>query len=208
MRAVILALVVAVFGAAAGCTAGADPDAAPVIAPGRPGEAGRTVAPGDVGTDLWSAPTEVDLGYVARMITHHRQALAMTELAPERAGNDVVRRIASRIHDVQGPEIQAMESWQRQYGQVGEAHGHVGGVEDHGGMPGMATERQLAELAAAKGADFDRLFVRLMVAHHEGALEMALEQLSEGTDVRVEEMANDVVATQSVEIERMRAIPL
>jgi uncharacterized protein (DUF305 family) len=70
----------------------------------------------------------------------------------------------------------------------------------------MATEAQLAELAAAKGADFDRLFLRLMTAHHEGAVKMAGEVLAGGNNAAVEEMANEVVATQTAEIHRMRAM--
>lgn len=77
---------------------------------------------------------------------------------------------------------------------------------DHGAMPGMATERQLAELTAATGTDFDRLFLKLMTTHHEGAVTMAGEALAGGNNVAVEEMATEVVATQSAEIHRMRAM--
>ncbi|MEU4744713.1 DUF305 domain-containing protein [Actinosynnema sp. NPDC023658] len=206
MRIVLVAVLVAVL---AGCTSGSD-DQPPIIAPQGPGEQARTVAPDDFGTDRWVAPSEADLRYVARMIVHHRQALDMSALAPERAQNETVRGLASRIHDTQGPEIAAMEQWQRQYAENAPAHGHSADLPevDHGSMPGMATDAQLAALTAARGADFDRLFLQLMIAHHEGAVQMAVELLSSGTDVRVEEMANDVTASQTDEINRMKAITI
>lgn len=206
MRIVVVAALVAVL---AGCTSQAQ-DEPPIIAPQGPGESARTLSPDDVGTDRWVAPNEADLTYVARMIVHHRQALEMSALAPERAQDETVRGLASRIHDTQGPEIGAMEQWHRQYAENAPAHGHSADLPevDHGSMPGMASAEQLAALEAARGADFDRLFLQLMIAHHEGALRMATELLSSGSDVRVEEMANDVVATQADEINRMRAIKI
>jgi uncharacterized protein (DUF305 family) len=73
-------------------------------------------------------------------------------------------------------------------------------------MPGMATERQLDGLRAARGEDFDALFLRLMITHHQGAVTMAAEVLSEGNNVLVEEMASDVIAQQTSEINRMRGM--
>lgn len=92
-------------------------------------------------------------------------------------------------------------------GRRGGAGGTGGmGGHDHGAMPGMATEQQLKELADARGTDFDRLFLKLMTAHHEGALKMAGQALAGGNNVAVEEMATEVVATQTAEIHRMRAL--
>ncbi|MCE7000851.1 DUF305 domain-containing protein [Saccharothrix sp. S26] len=206
MRFVFVAVLVAVL---AGCTSQAD-DQPPIIAPQGPGEQAQTLSPDDFGTDRWVAPSEADLTYVASMIVHHRQALEMTALAPERAQNETVRGLASRIHDTQGPEIAAMEQWQRQYAEKAPAHGHSGELPevDHRSMPGMATDEQLAALKAARGADFDRLFLQLMIAHHEGAIRMATEVLSSGRDVRVEEMANDVATSQADEIDRMKTITI
>jgi uncharacterized protein (DUF305 family) len=80
-------------------------------------------------------------------------------------------------------------------------HGHGG---DGGEMPGMATPEQLDALDKAKGAAFDKLFLELMITHHEGALTMADEVRKNGVDVRVQEIADDVTAEQSDEIRRMR----
>lgn len=73
-------------------------------------------------------------------------------------------------------------------------------------MPGMATAGQLEKLRAAKGTAFDQLFLKLMITHHQGAITMATDVLSEGNNVQVEEMAGDVVAQQTTEISRMRAL--
>ncbi|WP_100865279.1 DUF305 domain-containing protein [Streptomyces sp. 3211.6] len=192
-----------------GCTAG---DGAPhgagdgspvVVAPGRPGEDARTLSPEQAAKQRPDdSPNAADRSYVRRMIEHHRQALTMSALAPERASADGVKRLAERIAAAQGPEIGAMERWQARYpAPAGDPGGH-----DHGAMPGMATEQQLRELTDARGADFDRLFLRLMTAHHEGALTMAGQALAQGNNGAVEEMANEVVAVQSAEIHRMRAL--
>ncbi|MBY8850722.1 DUF305 domain-containing protein [Saccharothrix longispora] len=206
MRVVFVAVLLAVL---AGCTSQPG-DEAPILAPKGPGEQAETVSPDEVGTDRWVAPSEADVTYVAKMILHHRQALDMAALAPQRAQHETVKGLASRIHDTQGPEIGAMEQWRRQYAENAPAHGHSGSLPevDHASMPGMATDAQMAALEAATGAEFDRLFLQLMIAHHEGALRMAVDLLSNGSDVRVEEMANDVVASQSDEIARMRAITI
>lgn len=174
-----------------------------VIVPGRPGENARTLSPEEAAAlQPDDSPNAADRAYVQHMVEHHRQALTMSALAPERASADGVKRLAERITAAQEPEIRTMESWLgRHPAPSGAPAGH-----DHGAMPGMATEQQLKELTAAKGAGFDRLFLTLMTAHHEGAVKMAGEALAAGNNGAVEEMANEVVATQSAEIHRMRAM--
>ncbi|MGW7312428.1 DUF305 domain-containing protein [Streptomyces sp. NPDC054865] len=174
-----------------------------VVAPGRPGEKARTLTPEQAARERPDdSPNAADHAYVRNMTEHHRQALAMSALAPERASAEGVKRLAERIAAAQGPEIGAMEKWiTRHPAPAPDAGGH-----DHGAMPGMATPQQLEQLRGAKGADFDRLFLTLMTAHHDGALKMAGEALSRGNNVAVEEMATEVVATQSAEIHRMRAM--
>ncbi|MFE5554927.1 DUF305 domain-containing protein [Streptomyces sp. NPDC056544] len=196
----------------------ADDGRATVVAPGRPGEAARRLTPEEAAkAKPDDSPNAADHAYVSRMLEHHRQALTMSALAPERAAADAVKRLAERITAAQKPEIGAMEKWLARHPATttpaapatpgdpatpaAPAAGH-----DHGAMPGMATEQQLAELAAAGGTDFDRLFLKLMTAHHEGAVKMAGEALAGGNNVAVEEMATEVVATQSAEIHRMRTM--
>ena len=172
---------------------------APVIAPGRPGEPARTIGPGEAATAV-PTPTAnaADVRYVQDMIVHHRQALDMAILAPARAGTPKLKSLASRINDSQLPEVQVMTSWLREQGQRLPDH-HAG----HAGMPGMATPEQMEALAAASGGEFDRLFLQLMIAHHQGALTMSEQVLTTGSHLRIEELANEIAATQAGEIRRM-----
>jgi uncharacterized protein (DUF305 family) len=189
----VIALVVAL----AGCTS--EPEAAPVIAPDTPGGNAQTLAPSAVSGAVAAPPNDADRLYVAMMIVHHEQALAMTRFVPDRAENATVKGLADRIRYSQEPEIGAMKQWQRVNNDMG-SHG------DHGSMPGMATQEQLTALGAARGKDFDRMFLELMIKHHEGAIKMATDVKSAGTNVQVEEMADDVIAVQTDEINRMKAL--
>ncbi|WP_371129631.1 DUF305 domain-containing protein [Streptomyces sp. TLI_105] len=173
-----------------------------VVAPGKPGEPARRISPEEAARLLPDeSPNGADFRYVQMMTVHHRQALTMTALVPGRASSPQVKKVAERIAAAQRPEIDAMEGWLKNNGGPREQ-----GVHDHHSMPGMATEAQLKELRAAKGRAFDELFLKLMIAHHEGAVTMAAEVLSEGNNVLVEEMANDVIAQQTSEIDRMRSL--
>ncbi|MFJ9037526.1 DUF305 domain-containing protein [Streptomyces sp. NPDC102406] len=172
-----------------------------VIAPGRPGEAAETLSAQDAqrrGAD--DRPNTADVRYVQMMMQHHQQALKMTELAPEQAESGALKRLAERIAAAQGPEIESMRGWLKQHGREETPSGHAA----HASMPGMASAAQLKELRAARGKDFDALFLKLMITHHQGAVTMATEVKSEGNDVQVEEMADDVIAQQTTEISRMR----
>lgn len=192
-----------------GCDAGSDDgakagaDKGPsVVAPGKPGEPARTLSAEEaakaVGDDT---PNSADFRYTRMMIEHHRQALVLTSLVPGRAASSSVVRLAERISASQEPEIGAMEGWLKNNGGDEREETH-----DHAAMPGMATEAQIAGLRAARGKAFDRLFLELMITHHQGAVTMATEALADGNNVLVEEMANDVVAQQTVEIDRMRGL--
>ncbi|MFE4455163.1 DUF305 domain-containing protein [Streptomyces sp. NPDC056796] len=171
-----------------------------VVAPGKPGEPARTLSAEEAvkaaGNDT---PNSADFRYARMMIEHHRQALVLTALVPGRGDSSSVERLAERISASQKPEIGAMEGWLKNNGGDDREETH-----DHAAMPGMATEEQIGQLRAARGKAFDRLFLELMITHHQGAVTMAAEALADGNNVLVEEMANDVVAQQSVEIDRMR----
>ncbi|MFC7104800.1 DUF305 domain-containing protein [Nonomuraea rubra] len=137
--------------------------------------------------------------YVQDMIVHHRQAVDMALLAPNRAESAKLKGLADRIQDVQGPEIQYMSTWLREQEQrVPEHHAR------HEGMPGMATPEQLEALKAAQGKEFDRLFLQLMINHHLGAIEMSKQVLTGGSHIKIEELATDVSVEQAAEIRRMQ----
>ena len=201
MRLRHLAVGLAVVLGIAGCTGNADQsEAPPVIVPGGPGEPAKTLPPGERPTVPVAQPNDADVTFVSHMIAHHQQALDMAALVPDRAASEPVKAIAARIADSQRVEIDALTSWLKQHGAEHAMHG------DLGQMPGMATPAQLAELKAASGAAFDAMFLRLMITHHEGALTMAREVQARGSDQRVQELADEVIAVQSGEIDRMRGI--
>ncbi|MFC7217645.1 DUF305 domain-containing protein [Streptomyces polyrhachis] len=173
-----------------------------VVQPGKPGEKSRTLSPGEAAKEGHDdTPNSADYAYVQMMITHHEQALVMTELAAEHASAAKVGKLASRIAAAQGPEIRAMKGWLEQNDGLQRHDGHA-----HSSMPGMATPAQLDELRKARGAAFDKLFLTLMIAHHEGAVAMATDVLGKGNNVAVEQMAGDVAAQQTSEIARMRGL--
>ncbi|WP_371673135.1 DUF305 domain-containing protein [Streptomyces sp. NBC_00289] len=207
-RASLVTAALAVLAALAlgGCDSGSDaktPAATgpSVLVPGKPGEANQTLSAADAAEQRVDddSPNSADVTYARTMIEHHTQALEMTELVPDRARSSKVKRLAERIAAAQGPEITGMRGWLRTYGEDETGGGHA-----HSAMPGMATEAQLGKLRAARGKAFDELFLTLMITHHEGAITMAANVKAQGNNIRIEEMADDVVAQQTSEITRMR----
>ncbi|WP_460062021.1 DUF305 domain-containing protein [Streptomyces sp. YKOK-I1] len=205
-RASLAAVAALLVLALAGCDSGTQDKSAAasgpsVIAPGKPGEGNRTLSAQEAAEQRAEddSPNSADVSYARMMIQHHAQALEMTELVPERAESADVERLALRIAAAQGPEIEAMRAWLGSYDKA-----ETGGAHDHTAMPGMASEAQLKKLRAARGKAFDALFLSLMITHHEGAITMATEVKAQGNNLRIEEMADDVVAQQTSEITRMR----
>jgi uncharacterized protein (DUF305 family) len=137
------------------------------------------------------------------MIAHHAQAIAMAGLAPGRSSSAELRALAGRISAAQQPEVDVLRSWLRDRGKPETDPGH-----DHSGMPGMQSAAALDELAAARGADFDRRFVTMMITHHRGAQQMAGDLLRGGADQRLSEMADETAVEQGSEINRLDALGL
>lgn len=195
---------------------------APILQPGAPGQATKALS-ADEATELAkSSYTEADLRFMQGMIVHHQQAVDMSQLVEDRTNNPDVVTIAGRILSSQADEINFMNEWLTARGEkmvmVGMDHssmdhdgmdhsGHVmGHAMDHSQMSGMATPEQMAELATLEGTDFDRMFLTLMIAHHEGAIDMVddlLEQPGSAADPVLFTFINDVDSDQSTEIERM-----
>jgi uncharacterized protein (DUF305 family) len=201
--------VLAVAVAAAFALAGCDPDGGTkagggpgVIAPGKPGEDASTLSAAEAAkAHPDDTPNQADIGYVTRMVEHHQRALLMSGLAAKRAESKWLKGLADRISASQGPEITTMSAWLKANGGMAEHSAH-----EHGAMPGMATDQQIAELRATRGAAFDRLFLKLMITHHQGAVTMATDVLSAGNNIQVEEWATEVIAQQISEIARMRGL--
>lgn len=173
--------------------------------------------------------TPADVRFMQGMISHHAQALSMTALLAERSSRPDMHLLAERINVSQQDEIALMTRWLERRNEavpnVDTAHSH-NDVSNHSMsmpgmdmshapmsnstlMPGMLTPEQLAELARAKGAEFDRLFLQDMIRHHEGALAMVRDLLATNgaaQEPEVFQFASDIVADQRAEIMRMRAM--
>ena len=154
--------------------------------------------------------TVADIRFVTNMIGHHAQAIEMSRLAPANGARESVRTLAARIINAQQDEIANMTQWLRDRRQpVPEIHPTAMHAMHHGGhdtMPGMLTAAQMKELEVARGAEFDRLFLRLMIQHHRGAVTM-VQQLFDtpgaAQDQGVFKIASDVNVDQTTEIARM-----
>ena len=150
---------------------------------------------------------------MSRMIGHHAQAIVMSRLAPSHGASASVRTLAERIINAQQDEIALMQQWLRDRGQPVPDPGVMADHVDHAGhaamMPGMLTPAQLRQLGEAHGADFDRLFLSLMIQHHRGAITMVRELIATpgaAQDQSVFKLASDVNVDQTTEVERMTSM--
>ncbi|MBS3744160.1 MAG: DUF305 domain-containing protein [Wenzhouxiangellaceae bacterium] len=177
-----------------------------IINPGAPGQASRELAADEASRLAGTRYTEADVRFMQDMIPHHHQALVMSRLVPERTNRNELIEVAERIETSQADEIAFMQDWLRVRGEdVPDPAAHQAMHMSHE-MAGMATPAQMAELEAAEGAEFDRLFLSLMIEHHEGALTMVEDLLDEpgaAYEPVLFEFTTDITSDQSAEIERM-----
>lgn len=163
--------------------------------------------------------TPADVDFMQQMIHHHAQALQMTVLVPGRTTRREIHLIAERIEVSQRDEIRQMQQWLRARGEAvpaadtmptvsHAAHGGHTADSTHAMMPGMLTPAQMAQLAAATGAGFDRLFLELMIRHHEGALTMVSDLLARGgaQESQMFSLAAEIESDQMMEIARMQRL--
>jgi uncharacterized protein (DUF305 family) len=183
----------------AGCAGGTSEPGA--VTPAPSAAAGPPMAP----------YTDADVEFMTGMIGHHAQATLIAGWAESHGASPELQRLAARIVVGQDDEIAIMQRWLRQRGETvpdpDSSHSMHGHGAHHAQMPGMLTADELAALDAARGTDFDRLFLTLMIRHHEGAIQM-VDRLfgSQGAaqDDVVFRLASDVQADQIAEIRRMR----
>jgi uncharacterized protein (DUF305 family) len=143
--------------------------------------------------------TEADVHFMQGMIAHHAQAIHMTRMAESAGGSARVLKLAQKIDLSQAGEIALMQNWLLDNGQFAPDTSSWRTMQ----MAGMLTIAELDELADARGVAFDRMFLTLMIRHHEGALQMVAELLASpraAQDVDVNVLANEVETTQTVEI--------
>lgn len=146
---------------------------------------------------------QTDITFAQSMIPHHEQAIDMAELAVDRAMSKQVIDLAKQIEQAQGPEVKTMTQWLEQWGAGMQMQHGAGG---HGGMPGMMSDQDMTMLEHAKGAEFDRRWLRMMIEHHKGAIEMARTELKNGTDPAAQRLARAIIDAQQSEIDTMTTL--
>ena len=181
----------------------------PIVQPGKPGEPARELTAEQAIDVAVTSYSPDDVRFMQDMIPHHQQAVQMAGLVADRTNRAELTDAAGRINLSQRDEIEFMEKWLSDRGEpVPDPADHAAMHTDHR-MAGMATPKQMADLAAATGTAFDRLFLQLMITHHEGAVTMVeelLEQPGAAYDPVLFEFTTDVTNDQTAEIERMHAL--
>ena len=161
--------------------------------------------PGHIMIPKGAIYTVADVEFMQGMIAHHAQAVWMSRMAEGHGANPRVLRLANKIDQSQIPEIKIMQNWLRRYNQFAPDTSSWHTMQ----MAGMLTPAQLKELDAAKGVEFDRAFLNLMIQHHNGALRMVDDLLKAplaAQEVDVGVFANDVVTAQTAEIGIMQQL--
>ena len=203
----------------AGCGSSATPSSAPSGA--NPAASAAPAAPAST-----TEHNNADVTFAQQMIPHHAQAIRMAELAPQRASSAQVKQLAAAIQGAQQPEIDQMTAMLKNWGApvpevpatngsdssgMGDMSGmdHGSGAPaqagmDHGSMQGMMSGSQMTQLSQASGAAFDRQFLSLMIAHHEGAVQMSSIELRDGSNPEAKALAQKITDAQNAEIAQMR----
>jgi uncharacterized protein (DUF305 family) len=150
------------------------------------------------------AHNDADVTFAQGMIPHHQQAVEMSDMILGKQGIDPrVTDLANQIKSAQGPEIQLMQGWLTQWGTpaMPPMSGH-----DMPGMSGMMSTADMTALTDAQGVDASKLFLTQMIAHHEGAITMAQNEIKDGQYPAALELAESIVTAQQKEIDTMKGI--
>jgi len=152
-----------------------------------------------------AAFNDADVEFLQGMVPHHSQAVAMAELVPDRTDRPELNELAETIITTQNEEIEQMNTLLSDAGAE-----PVEGGMDHGGMTeggmtmsGMMDDQQMQDLESAEGQDFELMFLDMMTAHHQGAIEAAEQVLDAGENPEVADLAEQIIEAQQAEIEQM-----
>lgn len=172
------------------------------------GDTSATSAPGlsPTSTSATTAPVgtfnDADVTFLQMMYPHHQQAVEMADLVPSRSQDQQVIDLAADIKAAQAPEMAQMQSMLTEFGKSvpsgGDAMGH--------NMPGMMSPEQMSSLEGMSGPEFDRMWLEMMIDHHEGAVQMAQTEIASGANPQAKQMAETIVSTQQREIDQMTAM--
>lgn len=181
----------------------------PIVQPGAPGQSARQLSADEAVKIANTGYSPDDVQFMQDMIPHHYQAVEMSALVKDRTNREEIVDLAGRIDASQEDEIAFMEGWLRDRGLSVPDPAAYSSMHTTHKMAGMASPEQMAELRAAQGTEFDRMFLTLMIPHHEGAVKMVKELLKQpgaAYDPLLFEFTTDVTNDQSAEIERMNAL--
>ena len=151
---------------------------------------------------------DADVMFVETMILHHQQAVAMSDIMLSKSGlNSEVRTLAIQIKDAQQPEIDRMRGWLADWGQptMNPSGGGMDGM-DHGGGDGMASAEEMQNLEAADAETGQRLYLQMMIKHHQGAVRMAQDEIASGKNPAAVDLARTIEETQQEEITQMQSL--
>jgi uncharacterized protein (DUF305 family) len=143
-----------------------------------------------------------DVAFATNMIPHHKQAVELSALVGDRSTNPELIELAKQISAAQGPEIEIMKvllvQW-KENADTGSEHGGHGSA-----MVGMVDEATMTKLKSLNGAEFDTLWLQSMISHHQGAIEMARAEITNGENVDAKGLAQTISDTQQAEIGQMK----
>ncbi len=163
-----------------------------------------------------SSFNDADVMFAQHMIPHHQQAIQMAQMAASHAQNPKVKELAAKIEAAQAPEIKTMTGWLQTWGKpvptgmpgmMSSMPGMMGSPTpgmSGPSMPGMMSQQEMSQLMAAHGAHFDRLFLQMMIRHHQGAVEMAKTEQAEGVNPAAKKLAQQIETSQTTQIAQMQ----
>lgn len=192
-----------------GTSSYASDEVVPIFLPGAPGDAGRRISAEEAIDIADTSYSPDDVTFMQDMIPHHHQAVQMAALVDSRTNNEKVREIAGRIDTAQADEITFMQDWLNDRKEKAPNPEHHHAMHTLHEMAGMASPEDMEILSQLEGVAFDRKFLTLMIAHHEGALEMVehlLDQPGAAYDPVLYEFVNDINEDQESEIEQMNGM--
>lgn len=152
---------------------------------------------------LYDSPSDTlefnrpDVMFMNMMIVHHDQAIEMAELAPNRTENQDILELADNISRAQRAENEQMSEWLNELGYRRPGRDHR--------MAGMATQEEMSRLENSSGSEFDTLFAKLMIEHHQGGIQMARTFSERGRNQELGEMQQEMIEVQTQEIQQMES---
>lgn len=212
LRTLVLPVTLAASLTLAAC--GSTSDSTTSNAGGMPGMTHNVPTPSSTTPPTTGAPAVgphngADVSFATDMIPHHAQAATMTAMATTTATNGDLKNLADAISAAQAPEIQTMSGWLRGWGAPvpdTAAGGHDMAGMSGGSMDGMMTDQQMSDLGATTGSSFDRMWLQLMISHHQGAVAMSKTEVSTGQNPAAKALAQSIINGQSAEIVTMKRL--